>query len=107
MLPEVALVRPLAGEAQGDGVGDIVGEIGEGGDAVDGRGGQGALQGAAAGAARDGDDGAVVAGAQVAVGIFDADCRLLGEGDTGGGGAGRLGLNDQLAGRAAVTVKRR
>ena len=60
-----------------------------------------ALQGAAAGAARDSDHGGVVAAAQVAVLIFNPDLRLLRKGDTGDGAARRLGLDDQLAGGAA------
>src|SRR5207244_4889662 len=82
--------------------GDVVGQIRKRGDAVDGGGGQGPLQGAATGASGHRDDGAVVARAQVAQRVFDPDARLLREGRSSGGGRRGLRLNRQIAGRDRV-----
>src|SRR5207247_2020747 len=89
--------QAAGGEVKRDRVGEVVGEIRKRGDAVDGRGGQGALQGPAAGTAGHGDHGAVVAGAQVAQRVFDADDGLLRKGRAGRDRARRLGQDRQLA----------
>ena len=94
--------QAAGGEVKRDGVGEVVRQIRKRGDPIDGRGGQGALQGAAAGAASRRDHGAVVAGAQVAKRVFDADDRLLREGHTGSGATRRLRLDRQRAGRTRI-----
>src|SRR5262249_31002679 len=90
--------QAAAAEAQVDGVGDVVREIGESGHTINRRGTQAALQGAAARVARRSNNGGVVAAAQVAILIFNPDLRLLRKSNTGHGAARRLGQDNQSAG---------
>src|SRR5947207_9801226 len=56
-----------------------VGQVREGRDAVDSRGGRGPLQGAGASTARHGNHPAIVGGDKVSGGVFDPDDWLLGK----------------------------
>ena len=90
------------GEIDGDGFRDVVGEIAEGGHAVDGRGGERALQSAGACAASRRDDSTVVGGDQVAKGILDPNDRLWRKGNSGRRGGRRLSLDHQFVGSRGI-----
>src|SRR5207247_41943 len=94
--------QAAGGEVEVHGRGEVVGQIRKRGDAVDGGGGQGPLQGAAAGAAGRRDHGAVVAGAQVAKGVQDPNRRRRRKGNARAYCGGRLCLYGQTGGGTRV-----
>ena len=89
-----------AREVDRDGLGLVVRQVGERGDAARGRDRRRPLERARATGQRSGSDcGAVVAGLEIAELVFDVDDRLSAEGDAGRRRGRRLSVDHQLARR--------
>ena len=86
-----------AGELKRDGLGRVVRQVGERGDAAGDRHRGRSQKRPAAAVERGGHLGRVVAGLQVAVLVFDVDHRLRAEGRAGRRRRGGLGVDRQLA----------